>query len=315
MFSESLSRALGADRRVFLKLDCLQPPGSFKVRGIGRTIIRSVESGAKHLVCSSGGNAGLAAAYCARTLGVPLTVVLPSSTPPAITKRLQQYGADTMVHGAVWDEADHKAQQLVKELDGAYVHPFDQEDTWDGHASLVHEVQDQLNRHGSVSPPDAFVTCVGGGGLLMGILRGLDETGWNDVPVVACETEGASSMSQSLAKGELVTLAGINSVAKSLGAARVSERIFNHCLQLGPSKVRPWVMNDTMAVEAIIRFAEDHRILVEPACGAALAAVYNNSPALDGCETIVVEVCGGAIITPGLLTSWCEQLGIDWSYA
>ena len=70
-----------------------------------------------------------------------------------------------------------------------------------GHASLVHEVREQLTQLGMASAPDAFVTCVGGGGLLMGILRGLDEVGWSSVPVVACETEGASSMAQSLDKG------------------------------------------------------------------------------------------------------------------
>merc|ERR1712107_246571 len=98
-----------------------------------------------------------------------------------------------------------------------------------------------------------------GGGLLMGILQGLDEVGWTP-PVVACETVGASSMAQSLAAGSLVTLPGIASVAKSLGAATVGKAIFERCLALGP-RVVPWTMNDAAAVRACALFAIDHRIL------------------------------------------------------
>lgn len=144
----------------------------------------------------------------------------------------------------------------------------------------------------------------------MGILRGLDAVGWDDVAVVPCETAGADSMSQALAAGELVTLPGIQSIAKSLGATRVSERIFNHCKALGPDRVRPWVCTDRDAVEACARFADDHRILVEPACGAALAAVYSKSPALEGFDNIVVEVCGGAIVDRKMLDGWLAQTNI-----
>lgn len=99
------------------------------------------------------------------------------------------------------------------------------EETWKGHATIIEESQRQLPP-GVV--PDAVVTCVGGGGLLMGILRGVDQARWPS-KVVAAETVGASSLYTSLQCGELVTLDGINSVAKSLGAQRVSEKVFEAC--------------------------------------------------------------------------------------
>lgn len=310
--SEPLSAALGAGRHVYLKMDALQPPGSFKIRGIGLTIARAVAKGAERVVSSSGGNAGLAAAYCARALGVDCTVVVPQSTPYFIVDRLRAYGAEAMVHGSVWDEANTKAVEICGETNGCLVHPFDQSDTWDGHATLVRECQEQFRADLGKGPefaPSAFVTCVGGGGLLMGILRGLDEVGWASSPVVACETEGADSMAQALVSGKLVTLPGIASIAKSLGATRVSEEIFNHCRSLGPERVRPWVCTDRDAVEACARFADDHRVLVEPACGAALASIYGQSPALEGCESVVVEVCGGAIVDRQMLEAWCISCG------
>merc|ERR1712194_804964 len=92
---------------------------------------------------------------------------------------------------------------------GGYVHPFDQPSTWRGHATVVQELARQLD-----GPPDAIVTCVGGGGLLMGILEGLEAVGWSSsTKVIASETEGAASLGRSLEAGELVTLPAITSVA------------------------------------------------------------------------------------------------------
>jgi len=302
--SETLSAHLGAE--VHLKMDCLQPPGSFKIRGIGKTVRGAVEGGAKQIVSSSGGNAGLAAAYAARRLGVPITVVVPTTTPADVHERLRRCGAEVEVHGSVWNEADTRARQIVEQQNGFYVHPFNQPSTWQGHASLVEELSRQLPR-----APDAIVTCVGGGGLLMGILKGLEAQSWSSTRVVACETEGAASMAGSIAKGEVVTLPAITSVAKSLGSLTVDPEIFALCRKLGPELVTPFVMSDAAAVAACVRLAADHRVLVEPACGAAVAAVTERSEALKGCKLVVVEVCGGAIINLETLSALARQFGVE----
>lgn len=237
---------------------------------------------------------------------MPCTVVLPSHTPEDVRKQLRGYGAEVVLHGAVWDEADAHAQELVQKEGGGYVHPFDQPTTWAGHATLVEELSRQLGR-----APDAIVTCVGGGGLLMGILEGLTAAGWSaSTRVIACETDGAASLALSLKAEELVTLPGISSVAKSLGALRVSKAVFERCRALGPDRITPFVVTDAAAVAACLRLCSEHRVLVEPACGAAIAAVLERCPALAGCGTVIVEVCGGANVSLRALAAWARELGL-----
>eukprot|EP00435_Cladocopium_sp_Y103_P019583 s23_g4.t1 len=290
IFSDTFSKHLGAD----VKLDLLQPSGSFKLRGIGLTVKEAAAAGAKCVVSSSGGNAGLAAAFAARDFKLPCTVVLPTTTPESVQQHLAFYGADVMVHGSVWDEADRKAREVVEERQGAY------ESTWRGHATLVEELQRQLP-----SPPDAIVTCVGGGGLLMGILQGV-EVGWKlrSSRVIACETVGANCLAESLEAQELVTLPQISSIAKSLGALRPSEAVFERCLRMDRALFRSAVFSDSQALAACLRLADDHRLLVEPACGAAIAAVTEKSEALQGMRSVVLQLCGGAVISRSQLAQW-----------
>ena len=98
-----MSALLGRD--VYLKLDAMQPSGSFKLRGIGYTCQKAIAEGANALVSSSGGNAGLATAYAGQRLRAPTTVVVPETTPEFIRERLRSLGAQVIVHGSQWSEA------------------------------------------------------------------------------------------------------------------------------------------------------------------------------------------------------------------
>ena len=97
---------------MYIKLDALQPSGSFKLRGIGYTCQKAVAEGARCLISSSGGNAGLATAYAGQRLGAPTTVVVPETTPEFIRDRLRSYGATVEVHGSQWSEANERAVAL-----------------------------------------------------------------------------------------------------------------------------------------------------------------------------------------------------------
>jgi L-serine/L-threonine ammonia-lyase len=294
------SRALGAaaGRRVWLKLECLQPPGSFKIRGIGRACEARRAGGARRFVTSSGGNAGLAVAYAGRTLGVPVSVVVPESTSDRARELLQAEGAQVVVHGASWQEANALAVSMATGGADAFIHPFDDPLLWAGHSTLVDEI------HSSGVVPDAVVLSVGGGGLLCGVAEGLARHGWHDVPVVAVETAGAESYHAALAAGRTVELERIASVATSLGARRVCERAWQWSRERPISSI---VLSDRRALAACDRFLDDHRILVEPACGASLAAVYDNEPQLAGFERIAVVVCGGATATIDQIRRWASE--------
>jgi len=289
------SGALAADgRTVWLKMEALQPPGSFKIRGIGHACEEYVRRGARRFISSSGGNAGIAAAYAGRRLGVPVLVVVPETTTARARELIRREQADIVVHGASFQEANAHAQSLLGAED-AFIHPFDDPLLWEGHASMIDEV-----RRAGVRP-DAVVLSVGGGGLLCGVVQGLRRNGWGDVPVIAVETAGADSLAQAMAAGERVTLPAISSIATSLGARQVAQAAFDWSTR---HPVRSLVVSDADAVRACTRFMDDQRVVVEPACGAALAAVYGNAPQLDGLRDVLVIVCGGVTATVAQLQDW-----------
>ena len=120
--SRALSDLAGQD--VYIKLDDLQPSGSFKLRGIGYTCQKAVAEGARCLISSSGGNAGLATAYAGQRLGAPTTVVVPETTPEFIRDRLRSYGATVEVHGSQWSEANERAVALCAAADGQLAEPL-----------------------------------------------------------------------------------------------------------------------------------------------------------------------------------------------
>jgi len=298
--SQSLSLLSGKD--VWLKLDALQPPGSFKLRGLGAVCERHAKEGKKRLVSSSGGNAGIAVAYSGRQLGIPVTVYVPETTTDRAKRLIEQEGATVVVQGATWQEANALAQSRL-DADTAFVHPFDDKELWAGHATLIDEVARSGVRF------DCVVLSVGGGGLLSGVVEGLARNGLAQTPVVAIETIGADSLAQSVRQGRHVELPAITSIATSLGAKRVCENAF---LLTRTHDVRSHVVSDLDALDACERFLIDHRILVEPACGASLAAVYNAEPGiLQDFATPLIVVCGGATATVAQLGSWRERLDIQ----
>jgi L-serine/L-threonine ammonia-lyase len=201
-------------------------------------------------------------------------------------------------HGKVWDESHAFAQALAAERGASYVHPFDHPLLWEGHASLIDEVLDQGLAF------DAVVTAVGGGGLYAGIVQGLRRHGLDQIPVIAVETEGAASLHASLGAGALVTLPAISSVATSLGARRVAEEAFRLAREHPTHSV---LVSDRQACQAAVRLAEQMRVMVEPACGAALAAVDAYPELFARFKRPLVEVCGGVGVSLALLQQWAAS--------
>ncbi len=294
--SPPLSRYTGA--RVWLKMEALQPSGSFKLRGIGRACSHHVSRGVKRLISSSGGNAGIAVAYCGRKLGIPVTVVVPLSTPERAIATIRSEQAEVIIKGESWQEAHDHARSLVG-ADSVLIHPFDDPLLWQGHATLVDEVIQSGLR------PDAVVLSVGGGGLLCGVVEGLHSHGLGDVPVLAVETAGAASLGASLAAGRHLELERIDTVATSLGAKKVAARAWQWCAD---HEIVSHCVSDLEAVDSCLRFAADHRVLVEPACGAALAAVYGGHPLVMDRQEILLVVCGGVGVSFDQLQQWKVDL-------
>ncbi|NJN17354.1 MAG: pyridoxal-phosphate dependent enzyme [Oscillochloris sp.] len=288
-----------AGTQVLLKMEAFQPAASFKIRGMGRICQTHAAAGAGALLCASGGNAGLAVAYAGRKLGLPTTVVVPKRTSAWARAMIRAEGAHVEEHGDAWDEAHLYALALAAQTGAAYAHPFDDPLAWAGHATLVEELA-AAGVH-----PGAVIVSVGGGGLLCGVVEGLMAQAWNDVPVLAVETAGAASYMAAFQAGAPVRLEAITSIAVTLSARQVAVR----SIELARSHpIIPHLVSDRAAVDACRNFADQHRVLVEPACGAALAALDNLPQELRGRDPLLVVVCGGAGVSLELLRQWDAQL-------
>jgi len=271
------------------------------------------ERGVSRFVASSGGNAGLAVAYAASQLSIPCRVFVPSTTPASARSLIESYGAECVVEGDVYSEADALARREGEEDGVEYFSAYDDPELWEGHASIISEIKEQLP---SGSPkPRAIILSVGGGGLLCGVVEGLHKVGWEDVPVVAMETELANCFARAQEAGKIVEMRP-GGIAKSLGASRAAEQtmVWNE-----KHDIRSVVISDQSAVMGCDEFQKKHRMLVEPACGASVATMFDSSLlersgiSMDeegGGGPVVVVVCGGAMIDCDVLKNYKKEVGL-----
>lgn len=224
-------------------------------------------------------------------LGQEATVVVPESTAEFMKAKIRAAGGHVITYGASWKEADDYIRELIEvDHQGVYCAPFDDPDIWEGNATLISEIVDDLG-----GAPDAIIASVGGGGLFCGIQLGLKDHGLLNVPVLAVETEGAASLNASLQAGELVTLPSITSIATSLGARQVAPKTFE--LAKLPN-VKSLVLSDAQAAISCCRLMDDEKIAVEAACGVSAATIYYGLlrkvvPDLNSDSRVVLVVCGG----------------------
>jgi len=284
------------EKKVFYKMDCYQPAGSFKIRGM-ETLCRDLKvKGHQRLLASSGGNAGYSLAYVGKKLELAIKVIVPETTSSYMVHKIKALGAEVEIHGKDWDETHQYATKLSNEQQIPYVSPFDDPLLWKGHASIIDECAVTM------AEPDRVVVAVGGGGLLLGVMQGLKRNGWLSTKIIAAETTGAASYAASLAKRELVTLESIDTIATSLGAKTVAAELMN---ELDTFDISSYVINDNGALKACERLLEEYNVLVEPACGAALSYGYEEE--FQG--TTLIIVCGGVNINLKNLNDYKNRLG------
>lgn len=200
-----------------LKLENLQAIGSFKARG-AMNKLRTLEpvAVARGLVTASGGNHGLGVAYAASQAKAPARIYLPESTPPAKAEKLRAWGADVIVQGAVWDEANAAALAAAESENMTYVHPFADPIVIAGQGTVALELLEDAPEL------DAIVVAIGGGGLIGGVAlaaKALKPA----IRIIGVEPEGAPTLKESLAAGRLVTLDRIDTEAGTLAPRRSAE--------------------------------------------------------------------------------------------
>lgn len=288
-------------QEVYFKMDCYQPTRSFKLRGMAHLVDQCAQMGHRHFVASSGGNAGYSLAYAARRAGASVHVVTPTPTPRRIQELILGEGATLTLHGQTWDEAHEYALNYAQDTEARYVSPFDDPLLWEGHATIIDECAAEIPE------PDVVVAAVGGGGLLCGIMEGMERNRWTRAVFLSAETEGAASYATAVKAGKVVTLDRMETVATSLGAKQVAEEAFRW------SQRRPvytHLCTDAQAIQAVTKMADQFQVIVEPACGAALSTVFVPNTAISQARSILVIVCGGVLLDSASLFLLQQRFGI-----
>lgn len=182
--------ALPGEREIWLKLECLQPIGSFKIRGAANAIaVAPRDKLAAGIATASAGNMALGAAWVARSLGIPCTVLAPDHAPAAKLEALRRLGARVILEPfARWWLALEERRH--PELEGVFIHPVSDEAVIAGNAGIGLEILQ------GVPDPGAVLVPYGGGGLSSGIAIALRASG-SRAPVYACEVETAAPLSAS----------------------------------------------------------------------------------------------------------------------
>jgi len=213
--SSTLSAETGY--RVLLKAELFQRTGSYKIRGPSNKLPQlTPEQQRAGVICSSAGNHAQGVALAARELGIPAVVAMAENATPAKIAATKAYGAEVVLHGRIWDEANAEAERLATERGLTMIHPFDDVRLIAGQGTIGLEILDD------VPDVDVVVVPIGGGGLISGIATAI-RTRWPEVRVIGVESSGAPAMQLSLERGELVTLDEVRCSIDGLKVKRVGE--------------------------------------------------------------------------------------------
>ncbi|MFB6139449.1 MAG: threonine ammonia-lyase [Halosimplex sp.] len=283
-YSHTFSAMTGAD--VHLKLETFQRTGSFKIRGATNKIATlSDAEQAAGVVTASAGNHAQGVALAATRIGVDSKIVMPEYAPVSKVQATRNYGAEVVLHGADYDEAAEKAHEIEREEGRVYVHAFDDPMVMAGQGTIGLEVLEDLPE------AETLVVPIGGGGLISGIATAV-KAKKPSVRVVGVQAEGASSVADSLQKGQIVERESVDTIADGIATRKVGSRTFEVIRERVDEVVT--VTDDEIAV-ALTTLLERGKTLVEGAGAVPLAALLEGKFDYEEGETIVPCLCGGNI--------------------
>jgi threonine dehydratase len=271
---------------ISLKLECLQHAGSFKPRGAFHNLLTRAAP-PTGCATASGGNHGAAVAYAAGRLGIRARVFVPEIAAPPKIAKIKAYGAEVVVKGAAYADAQTLCDAYVAESGALAIHPYATATTVAGQGTVGLEWEEDLMRLG-LPPIDTALVAVGGGGLVAGIAAWFD----GRVKVVGVEPEGSRALDAALAAGEPVDVPVHSVAADSLGARSVgalnlaiAQRAVDHVALVG----------DAAIGEAQRRLWRELQIAVEPGGAAAYAALESGAYRPAAGERVGVVVCGANV--------------------
>ena len=282
--SRILSEATGFDVR--LKAEMFQRTGSYKIRGpLNKFTYLTDDERRCGVVCSSAGNHAQGVALAARIHGITSVVVMAENATPSKVAATKGYGAEVVLHGTIWDEANEKAKELVRDRGLTYIHPFDDLQLIAGQGTLGLElIRDWPD-------VDAVVVPIGGGGLISGISMAV-KAFKPSVRVIGVESSGAPAMHDSVAAGHLVTLDRVDCIIDGLRVKRVGETTFEVVRRFVDEIV---TLPDGRMFDAMIWVMSHAKLVVEGAAAAPVAALLNGSVKAPPGAKIACVLSGGNV--------------------
>ena len=279
------AKTINPEVDVYLKPECLQKTGSFKLRGAYFKISRlSDEEKAKGVVACSAGNHAQGVALGATAMGVKSLICLPEGAPISKVEATRKLGAEVMLVPGVYDDAYQTALQLRDERGYTFVHPFDDENVIAGQGTIGLELLEQL------PDLDAVVVPVGGGGLISGIAFAIKSLNPR-VKVYGVQAEGAPSMVNSLHDHAIECLPSVSTIADGIAVKEPGKLTFEACAEYVDGLV---TVSEDEICAAILKLIESEKMVAEGAGAASVAAVMFNKVPVKGRKTVCI-VSGGNI--------------------
>lgn len=271
------------DARLWLKLECLQVTGSFKMRGATNKALSMPPEVLKNgIVTASGGNHGLATAEAARRAGVPAKIFVPITVAPLKLEKLKRLGADVKVVGSIWNETNEYALEYARSTGGAYFHPFADPAVVAGQGTLALEILEQ-------NPElDTLLIAIGGGGLITGMavaLKALKPS----IRVIGIEPVGCPTFHASIAAGRVVRLPKVTTRVATMACAETDPDVFALSRPLIDEVV---LVEDEAMVEAARWLWYEFGLAADLSGAAAVAAMREGRIRFESDRNICALVCG-----------------------
>jgi len=282
--SRLLSERTGFEVR--LKAEMFQRGGSYKIRGpMNKFAQLTEEQKRRGVICSSAGNHAQGVALAAQRHGIKAVVCMAENATPSKIDATRAYGAEVVLHGTIWDEANEKAKQLVEERGYTYIHPFDDEQLIVGQGTLGLEIyQDWPDVELAIVP-------IGGGGLISGVTMALKACN-PKIKIIGVESSGAPAMTRSVREGGLLTLDRVDCIIDGLRVKRVGNLTYEIVRDYVDDLV---TLPDDQIFEAVVWIMSHLKVVPEGAAAAPVAALLQGLVRAAKGTRVVCVLSGGNV--------------------
>src|SRR5262245_35320706 len=271
---------------VQFKAEMFQRTGSYKIRGPLNKLPQLTEAERRRgVICSSAGNHAQGVALAAQIHGIKAVVVMAANATPSKVAATRGYGAEVVLHGTIWDEANEKARELVRDRGLTYIHPFDDLQLIAGQGTLGLEIVRDW--------PDVEVVVVpiGGGGLISGVSMAIKSIK-PSVRIIGVESSGAPGMRDSVKTGSVVTLDLVDCIIDGLRVKRVGDTTFEVVRRFVDEIV---TLPDERIFDAMIWVMSHAKLVVEGAAAAPVGALLEGLVHAAKGTSVVAVLSGGNV--------------------